>query len=1512
MPLVNRIEVSNFMNSRREEPWRPDWTLQVFDLGGWNTAINMPNGRGKSTIVHAVLAMLASDKSLGDIRKKHFAPLSTGHYSHVRIETYIRVDDESPVDLVVQGGGDAGGYPMVFGVYGNSGESNTWRVYAYQGTLEDCPIGRRSGNRITLIGNSVFLEALSAMPGCFPATQREATRSNWREYVGGLFDMAGIEQQLVYQKAKGAEGSSGYFDVSPGRREFSEAVFYERLAPELLVDMMSSFEEYSDERGIEDTIHQKVQGIIKAKVRTARTAEALEKTRRLLDELKRIQNRAEAVDTAKASANKVVTEFSLQYAALKTIVVDDPVPGIPLVPPEDALPLPRAMVMQREEWYLPDRAFESFTGEKPSAINQRADRQKIGTETADKSQAIDFYCDSSVSARLSGPAAKLYGLDAATALLAASTNFIGQFTREKAIRAVEEAFAWVKQHSDTNPARIERRNLERQQADARAVRVNLAQKRDALSAESTQLRGEQQRIGEQQSEYRRMVESGLFSELELACPAETGRTVQAEFVEAEQALTTHRDRVRDSKQVFNDWQEFTCKHGTDADPGELVAMLERLQDNAQNALDENTQAIADARRRAETEEKHAKEMVKARDDRSKQANDLTRLRPLATAFVERFSDANPDGLSDRVSTDLRQAIERRSEIRNRRAEMSELLAALVGFRARYGKDVTPELWLKDRGGEREALVGEVQKLQADLGELEARRRDLDNAAVAPGKVAREVLSLAGDDALPLHTVIEGMELPQERKSSVLSLFSALLFSPVYDDAERAAEVARNLAENGIESPVFVAAELAEFCRTADIAWNGSVAKTWLVGVRTRPVYCLLDPSLVPKEKQLLDEKIATQKDVIKAMQSRIAMLDPESEEAVAVRKAGEADKKGYPDLDATLTKALETIEIDLPRLEDRASPDAIAAIRAVIEYRRLLEGKSERVFEEELARLDELARLAAEQLDRCEEELQRLTSARDTLQTALRDTSVNATNIPKLNSIARFVSDGGPSFMTAAPEEIRKLEVAKDKVDARRTFRFDLAESFARSGDKRPREIEERLAVIEPERDRIANAAIPEIERQLEWFGEQLPAIVEAAAHIDNFVRDLRRKYRDMAGTQCEPVNLPPDDLLTHPLLLAAQAVRHSASPMEVASALLDLRQPLDYIDAASLKHRVEAAQRACETAQGQLSTEIDRVKGDPSIGMNEQFRLGLERGKADVSELFRMISATDDSYAKSLAANETARKHLDEEWANIGSWLENFTRRLPGNFETMRSVFKPSRDDVSGEIISAGFDITARIADTNDVRAVLTSIVEKVEKAEKGREALGDDETRRAHYERDMRKEIREEFYRNVILEPRIKVCIPSISRKPLKLEKNMASSGQGVAMTLLWIVKMADYVTERELQMQSVSSAQRKRARRFKTSFVIIDGAFSHLSDKRLITDALDGVRRTRGRFQLIITGHDANYKNDFAYFPSYIVGREIGGNLMYAESETHKLLEPAEVGTHDGVMELASWRKIPESLP
>lgn len=1510
MPLINKIEVSNFMNSRREDPWRPDWTFQVFDLKSENTAINMPNGRGKSTLVLTILALLAHDKSIHELRKNHFAPQSTGHYTHIRIETYIWVEDDSPVDLVVQSGGDAGGTPMVLGLHGNAGESGSCKVYAYRGTLEDCPIGRREGNRITLTGNQDFLDKLLVMPGRFPATQREDTRVNWREHVSGVFDMPSIEQQLVYQKAKGAEGSSGYFDVNPPRgKQFSEAVFYERLAPELLVDMMGSVEEYADERGIEDVIHQKVQGIIKAKVRTAKTADDLEKTRRVLEELERVKTKADAVIKAKSNTERKVAEFSLQHAALKAVVVDDPIPGLLRQPPEEAPILIRSMVMQDGSWFLPDRAFELFTGEQSSAINQRADRQRIETLVAEKSQFIDFNCDLKEFKDKRHPS-QLYDAKAANELLNATTNFRSPYTRDSSIQLVKECFEWVEAYGDTNPARIEYRQLTEKIFTLNGQRKALAENRDALHQEEGNLKTEQQQIGLQQAEFRRMADSALFSEEELRSPFETGKKAEKEFSTADLTLSAHRQNVAWNKNGFEEWQAFVAKHGEDADPLVYAEALEESKNNAEGALGKNKEELEAAKGNAKTAKGTAETDKKAFEALATKAESIEKLRSLVQTFGNRFGGENPEGLLARVKKELSLAETRASAIATERASMADALSSLHAFIEAYGKDEDPKAWLDKRSLERTTLSTEIAKLGDDIKDLTSRRADLNKAAVAAGKIAREVLDIAGTDAKPLHEFIDEIGLPQDRKERVLSMFSALLFSPVYGNAERAAEVASMLVTKGIESPVFVSSELAEFCRNTNITYDGSVARTWLVGVRTRPVDCLLDPTLVEREKEALDTQISQANETLGEKQKRFKALDPEGQEAIVARKAREAIEKGFPAKDGALQDEANQLADALPRLKDRASEEAGDSIRAAIEYRGLLGDKSEDDLAEALAQAEEKSRLSGELHSRYEKQVESLTEKREDLQIAFGTAREQATEIPKLKSIRKFIDAGAPAFMKNAATKEDEYLKAKQAAERRKGFRFELAESFVKSGDKRPQEIEARLAVITPELKDITEKLIPALEQSISDNEAAGLKLVSAIADIDNFIRELRKKYREVATAEVIPAPISAERLAEHPLSLTAQEVRLSTSVDDRVKAILSMRSPLDEIEAATMKHEVNTARNTLRSARNLLSNEIDRVKGDATIALNEQMRIALESSKEEVGELVRMIEATTENRNKSRIANETASTHLEEEWKNIGSWLENFTRRLPTNFEAMRSVFKPVRDSASGEIISAGFDIEARVADMGDVRTVLTGIVDKVERSEKNSENLGNDDALRSRYEKNMKKEIREEFYKNVILEPTIRVCIPSISHKSLKLEKNMVSSGQGVAMSLLWIVKMADYVTERELQRQNVSNSARKRIRSMRTQFVIIDGAFSHLSDKRLITDALDSVRGKRGKFQLIITGHEPNYKNDFAYFPSYVVAREIGGNLMYAESETRRLLSPEDVGSRLGAMEVSSFHKLTDA--
>lgn len=1509
MPLINRIEVSNFMNSRRQEPWRPDWVYQVFAPKGENTAFNMPNGRGKSTLILGTLGMLGGDyKVLADIRQKHFSPASNGHFTHLRVEITIAADDEAGMDLVAQSGGDFSGYRMVFGIYGTAGEGREYFLYSYRGIFEDCPIGRRDGNVVTLTANATFLENLDAVPSRFPTTRREGTLINWREHVGGIFDMASIEQQLVYQKAKGAEGSSNYFAVNAGKRLYSEAVFYERLAPELLVDMMGNIDEFAGERGIEDTVHEKVRNIIGAQNRTAQALAGLTDTRVLLDELERVEKQAGELGTAEREAHAALTEASLAQAVIKNLAADNPLPGVPLAPPPDAPALARWMVMQDGEWHFADLGFEQLTGEKPADVVTRAGRNQISLAPLMKHRAIacegNGLIDQLVSKSGNNP--KLFKRHFALALNSLTTNYRELLDQGSVAAAINAAFDWAEADADTNPARLEMRRVEGQRNAADAERTALKQRAVDLVAEKDQLQSQLMEIDAQQAEYARMLASGLFTESEMRQPRQTGQLVTQALTEAEESFGLHREKMAENKDSFDKWRDFVTEYGEDAQPQGVLEQLADAYEVAEakasgaKTVKLTTAEAANAARREEKSASVALNEIKVRADK------LGDLDASVAVFRHVFGEESPAGLADRVKADLSTAQRRDKEIHTQRTTMREGLEALAAFEVAHGTDVAPGDWLAQRTQRSQTLTEEILGHRQSLEDLTARRADLNTHPVAAGKVAREVLLHAGADAVPLHVAVDCLSLQADRKAEVLSLFSALLHSPVYDDPLRAAAVAAQLAEQGIESPVFLAEELEQFCRGGDVKFDGRVASTWLVGVRTRPVDCLLDPTLVEREKKQLDQEMATRQTTLGKKEDELKTLDPSSPAAKQAYKASDAVSKGYRAVDERLAQEQAPLQARLLSLELRASAESIEAIKAVIAYQQLLGNDS---LEELLARLlhaehryseAEASRTRAEQqardADHAYEECQRGSAA------ASRELAGAETD---LKQVGAFIAAEGPKFMNSAAEVRASLEEEVSTAKKRSAFRFDAVESFVTSGDRRPKEIRDRLAAIHPEHTQVASELRLVTER-MDFLYTLSGTLEGKAREVDDVVRALRTKQRELVLRESIPVSVGENALLNHPVYRQAEDVRLAGDIDTAVTAMKVLGEALGDIQAAVITQNLDAARRQYGKAREFYHTEIDRVKSSGLALVDEQIKMGLEEAKDNLNVLSQLIAGTKFNYERSRQANEQASLYLEQQWSEIGSWLGSFTRRLPSNLDTMKKVFRPHRDSVSGDIVKAGFEIEAKLADMSDVKAVLEGIVQKVEKQERTRETYADDDAVQAMADKNLRKDIRDEFYKKVIIEPKIRVCLPAISQRPLLLEKDMASSGQGVAMTLLWIVKMADYVTERELDRQSVSAANRKKIRSQRTQFVFIDGAFSHLSDPRLIDDALRGVQESRGKFQLLITGHDPNYQNKWEYFPTYVVAKVIGDNMMYADSETRCLLQPDEVGSRLGVMEIASFHK------
>jgi hypothetical protein len=231
---------------------------------------------------------------------------------------------------------------------------------------------------------------------------------------------------------------------------------------------------------------------------TAKKAEELQRTESTMNELEIVLGKGQALIGTGKDYEAHKAEFATEVAAVKNVLIDDPIPGVPITPPEH-LPLARAMVMQGRDgiWYLSDRVMAAFTEEEPKRVNERARvRHGISLAQANNSQVIDFACDLKTrDAR--GKPNQLYTRDSALALLNVTTNFTKEWTREKAVAAVTEAFDWVEANAGTNPARKLEHKLSHEIDTQTGRRKELSEKYEGYISERDDLRKEQQTIPHQ-------------------------------------------------------------------------------------------------------------------------------------------------------------------------------------------------------------------------------------------------------------------------------------------------------------------------------------------------------------------------------------------------------------------------------------------------------------------------------------------------------------------------------------------------------------------------------------------------------------------------------------------------------------------------------------------------------------------------------------------------------------------------------------------------------------------------------------------------------------------------------------------------------------------------------------------------------------------------------------------------------------------------------------------------------
>ncbi|MDA9420986.1 hypothetical protein [Bradyrhizobium sp. CCBAU 53380] len=1507
MSVINRIEIANWLDLTRTREWNPDYRHVVLDFRGQSTAVQAHNGTGKTRMTRAILALLGRDREFtGDARAK-MAPRSAPSCSHIRMEV-LHPHDSAQADLLQRVGEQAGGERYVLGIYGYSGDGQKVTFYKYDGKLEDCPVASRDGHRVTLTTDDAFRRGLRAAKGALI----DPTEDEWLIEIGKHFDRGNVRQIIEYQKKGAGDGTSSFLKVKAKHGErYDEAFFYSVLAPELLVGTMGN-EAVEGERRFEDTILISARKIGMALVESRRRQDELAETKRALDAIERVKVAASDVTAARQTYEVRCRTLAGEAAFLRTIVVERPVPGVP----KSSLPgdgktkeIAAHLKIQEDIWRLPDAGIGAMTGEEPARVNERASRMDRRGVPLARAQAIEI----PVRGHATG-AQTLYNSDAAAALIATAPSFAPGWSKEVALKSLRTAFEWAEAEADTNFPRKQVVSLTRQRDEGRRKYVEVEGQRKEVERQLENLHSRQRSMDAARHAYDEMARSGLFSDGELAAPAKTGALAEENFQLAEKRFDEHQQRVAAGTALYVRWNAFLSENGRDANPGSLADEIEAAKRTAVDALDQARRNQKEAERKRSGISRDLQTETRRRQEVENAVSRMAAERHQAQKFSALFPSEAVPGLLERVKRELREASDQKARLEARIAAAEGPLRQLDAFRAAFPGETAVEVSTR-RARRRDEMVAICAELDKDYGDVQRRRSELERAQIAAGQVEDRILRTAGKGAEPLHAAVLGFGLSPDRLGRALTHFSGLLFAPVLATVEEADLVAKVLFSEGIPAPVLVRAELEAFCRDGNIQESDGSAYSFILGARTRPVDCLLDPDLVEREKRELEQQAARLKAELAAALQEKAALAPGHSDTRLVESARKSEEDRLEEAAAQAMAELVDVRARLPRLEERASEESVAAIRGAERYASLGgESRYDALLAEQedvSRRLSDLERQATEAAVIFEHAELAVSNA----EALFSRTAERASQVQGLRELSRFVRDGGPNFMQSAPGVGAELRKVREHARARTKFQFELAQQRVELAAGAEANLDAEIRKKSDERRDLGEAM--EAHRNSEQEAQRgLDEWRPRSATLDEVARRLTSQYRiaqevladlEVGGDSSGAVS---DEL--------ARAVRASNrldeaekdDPYTIVELADELRADVEALDLRTRSKAIKDAKGDLEKFRKTLHNEIRKVLDDQGLrfSSNEKERLDQARNEPKhAEEMFRHLEKQWRDHNK---LSQEAHETLEERRGELATTLKNMTIRLQSNFEAMRKAMNWNAEAGSGSLDEAGIQIRAVIHSESQTEALLNEIVEMIESDETHRQkeieaGRSDVIPNQERYDEALKEKIRLRFYRGMFSEPEVRIRHPELRAGESYRLDDEISTGQQNAVMLMLLLKLADFAIDRDIRLQVKDARGRRLARALAQKVVIIDGLFSNLSNRELIKESLRAMSKVRGNFQLIGLIHHPQYQNDPEIFPNHIVLARMkrGRSGSYVYLEDGKAVPASDLGRHEGEIEPVS---------
>lgn len=937
-------------------------------------------------------------------------------------------------------------------------------------------------------------------------------------------------------------------------------------------------------------------------------------------------------------------------------------------------------------------------------------------------------------------------------------------------------------------------------------------------------------------------------------------------------------------------------------------------------------------------------------------DNLWRLKAQSATFEEIFG-AGTDALTYDPIKRHTNTLEELSTVRQDLGALLPHKEAIEAFNDRFPQ-ATPRVWLEEAGRTLGRLREELRiqrELETSLrkeGKAIEQMRSVDDGSF---EAAWAILAASPVRAVRLHQALQSAAMSPAERLDAMSALSGMLSAPVFETIEDLNEAAQ-LLEGACAWVPLILKEALSNALSKGVAINGRVRTLGFIGGATsRRVRILLEPEFARTELERVARELLLCQSAIALTEVGLSEVAPEGDGYQLALKAKAAlDARADERYNTSLTDANRLEEL-LSQLKGQIEPQARAVLEAAKEFKKLdglarlselslliplaetelqkaadaKEAAEGRASHENLTARDDALRHSklggdaayaaakAAYANSCEEVEIAAAKAADAQEELVRlDEEQSELNRKQ----QAFEEDGGEQVRSLYQRVLRFAACAEDlqfmrgfeaasqeisetlgKIAAALAVNFERADAFRAHQGKSDMALLEEIARKEQDADqlkakaedaragaeRIARADVPNWQRLAK-------AIHEIAFEVGS--RVARSKAAATQAANLEEGAAVPEahagykqamavfEALSDPALESYGAVIESVEALAQTVQAMDLHEALQQHKAVASELATAAEQyrdqntRFCSAA---LEAAQSRDSAFNALEIEEIGRATPDTIEA-LGVLFTQLQASlskerDEAKQAMTIAIQTAEDTLTQLAGLIQSAIDNLA----------------TLNKVMGRYPQGRFFFETQITGKAGVQDILNELKLDVERALRDQD--GQSRGMRRGNDTQLKTMLRERLIECVFTNTEVQFVNGGIWGGRKSHVSGKLSTGQKIALEFMWIVRQAEYEIERGLQEMTSKQAAKSRAKANRV--ILIDGIFSTLSDRRIIKEALNGLRDLGGNFQIIGFLHSPNWNNDFAVFPVYHVGKKL------VNQEGDGLVSFRELGREPGTVGFVS---------